>query len=108
MLGILPRRNSLDPHFCTNLASLMPGCPKNGRSKANRAVFVVVCLMAPGFATCQTSENNSNCLSRWQAALKQGEFVRAAEYSEVLALDPNLVKLRSTSASLTRACLNMT
>ena len=94
IVGILPRRNSLDPHFCTNLASLMPGCPKNGRARTIALVFVVVCFIAPGFATCQTPEEQLELSFRaGQAALKQGEFVRAAEeFKKVLALDPTLIE----------------
>ena len=92
--GILPRRNSLNPHFRPNFASLMPGCPKNGRARTIALVFVVVCFIAPGFATCQTPEEQLELSFRaGQAALKQGEFVRAAEeFKKVLALDPTLIE----------------
>jgi len=57
-------------------------------------LLLAVCLLAPTFATCQTSEAQvEQSFRAGQAALKQGEFVRAAEeFKKVLALDPTLVE----------------
>src|SRR5882762_4745455 len=92
--GILPRRNSLTPHFRPNVATLRTGWPKNACARVLAFFLVALCLIAPGFATCQTPEEQLELSFRaGQAALKQGEFVRAAEeFKKVLALDPNLVE----------------
>ncbi len=51
-------------------------------------------MIAPKFATCQTSEEQVELSFRaGQAALKQGEFVLATqEFKKVLAIDPTLVE----------------
>src|SRR6266478_739132 len=92
--GILPRRNSLTPHFRPNVATLRTGWPKNACARVLAFVFVALCLIAPSFGTCQTPEEQLELSFRaGQAALKQGEFVRAAEeFKKALALDPNLVE----------------
>jgi len=76
---------------------------------SNRACFCRCVPHGPGFATCQTSEEQLELSFRaGQAALKQGEFVVPRKNQKVLALDPNLVEAEVNLASLTRACLNMT
>jgi tetratricopeptide (TPR) repeat protein len=61
-----------------------------------RAVLfpLVVWLICPGLATCQTSEEQVEFSFRaGQEAMKQGQFVRAAEeFKKALALDPTLVE----------------
>jgi len=73
----------------------MTGWPKNGWARA-AATFLLLALelIAPKFATCQTSQEQVELSFRaGQAALRQGEFVRATqEFKKVLAVDPNLVE----------------
>lgn len=57
-------------------------------------LFLSFLLTAPKLAICQSSEEQLEVFFRaGQEALKQGEFVRAAEeFKKVLALDPSLVE----------------
>lgn len=57
-------------------------------------LLLILWSLAPRFAACQTSEEQVELLFRaGQEALKQGEFVRAAEeFKKVLALDPDLLE----------------
>jgi len=56
--------------------------------------FLTLSLLAPRFATGQSSEQDIESSFRaGQAALRQGEFTRATEeFKKVLALDPNLIE----------------
>ncbi len=59
------------------------------------ALFILIlCLMTPSLATCQTSEDQlERSFRTGQQAMKEGEFVRAVEeFKKVLALDPSLVE----------------
>lgn len=58
------------------------------------AVAVVVFSIAPGAATCQTTEEQLGQLFRaGQMAMQQGQFAAAAEdFKKVLQLDPTLVE----------------
>jgi len=71
----------------------MPGWRENAYMKAI-FVLLALCSLAPGFATCQTSEAQVEHFFRaGQEAMKQGQFARAAEdFKKVLALDPSLVE----------------
>ena len=91
--GILLRRKSLTLCFCPNFG-LIPGWPKTAWARVIAFIFVALWSIAPRFARCQTSEEQVELSFRaGQAALKQGQFVRAAEeFKKVLALDPNLVE----------------
>ena len=62
--------------------------------KAIVFIFLSLSLTAPKLAICQSSEEQLEVFFRaGQEALKQGEFVRAAEeFKKVLALDPSLVE----------------
>jgi tetratricopeptide (TPR) repeat protein len=57
-------------------------------------LFLVICLLTPRYATCQTSEAQIEQLFRaGQEAMKQGQFARAAEdFKKVLAVDPTLLE----------------
>src|SRR5713226_4628810 len=92
--GILPRRKSLTSHFRPNSAGLIPGWPKTAWARVIAFIFVALWSIGPRFSRCQTSEEQVELSFRaGQAALKQGQFVRAAEeFKKVLALDPNLVE----------------
>jgi tetratricopeptide (TPR) repeat protein len=72
----------------------MTGWPRSGWAKAAAFFLLALWLIAPKFATCQTSEEQVELSFRaGQTALSQGEFVRAAqEFKKVLALDPNLAE----------------
>jgi tetratricopeptide (TPR) repeat protein len=71
----------------------MPGWRENAYMKAI-FLLLALCSLAPGFATCQTSEAQVEAFFRaGQEAMKQGQFVRAAEdFKKVLALDPTLLE----------------
>lgn len=94
--GTEPRSTSLTARFRVNLTDLIAGSPRNGWGQAAAFLVVVLCLTAtvPKFATCQTSEEQVELSFRaGQAALSQGEFVRATqEFKKVLAIDPTLVE----------------
>ena len=94
--GTPSRWTSFTIRFRVNLTDLIAGSPRNGWGQAAAFLVVVLCLTAtaPKFATCQTSEEQVELSFRaGQAALKQGEFVRATqEFKKVLALDPSLVE----------------
>jgi tetratricopeptide (TPR) repeat protein len=70
------------------------GWPRNRWAKAAAFLLLPLWLLAPKFATCQTSEEQLELSFRaGQAALKQGEFVLATqEFKKVLAIDPTLVE----------------
>jgi len=57
-------------------------------------LLLALSLLAPGFATCQTSEAQVEQFFRaGQEAMKQRQFARAAEeFKKVLALDPTLLE----------------
>jgi tetratricopeptide (TPR) repeat protein len=88
------RSTSLTEHFRIDLTDLVTGSPRNRFAKAGAFLLLVLGLIAPKFATCQTSEEQLELSFRaGQAALKQGEFVRATqEFKKVLAIDPTLVE----------------
>src|SRR5713226_1510031 len=92
--GILPRRKSLTSHFRPNSAGLIPDCRKNAWARVIAFIFVALWSIAPRFASCQTSEEQVELSFRTgQEAMKQGQFVRAAEeFKKVLALDPSLIE----------------
>jgi len=87
--GTEPRSTPLTLSFRVNLTN-----PANGWAKAAAFLLLTLWLTAPKFATCQTSEEQVEVSFRaGQAALRQGEFVRATEeFKKVLALDPDLVE----------------
>jgi len=62
--------------------------------KATIFIFLALWSLVPSLATCQTSEGQVEAFFRaGQEALKQGEFVHAAEeFKKVLALDPTLLE----------------
>src|SRR5258708_7134834 len=92
--GIPPRRKSHTLHFRPNFAGLMPDCRKNAWARVIAFIFVALWSIAPRFASCQTSEEQVELSFRTgQEAMKQGQFVRAAEeFKKVLALDPSLIE----------------
>jgi tetratricopeptide (TPR) repeat protein len=57
-------------------------------------LFFISVLLLPGFAFCQSCEQQlEECFRAGQTALKQGDFARAVdEFNKVLKLDPNLVE----------------
>ena len=72
----------------------MPDWRQNARARVIACIFVVLWFIAPRSASCQASEEQVELSFRaGQEALKQGQFVRAAEeFKKVLALDPTLVE----------------
>jgi tetratricopeptide (TPR) repeat protein len=83
----LPRFPS---QFLPNLAAL-----KFDRSGCSVALaLLTLLLLVPGWGACQPSEQNIETSFRaGQAALRQGNFHRAAEeFKKVLALDPSLLE----------------
>jgi tetratricopeptide (TPR) repeat protein len=62
--------------------------------KATASIVFVLWSIAPGFATCQTSEEQiEQYFHAGQQALQQRDFARAAEqFKKVLALDPALLE----------------
>jgi tetratricopeptide (TPR) repeat protein len=72
----------------------MPDCRKNAWARVIAFIFVALWFIAPRFASCQTSEEQVALSFRaGQEALKQGQFVHAAEeFKKVLALDPSLIE----------------
>src|SRR2546421_894649 len=79
--------------FHASRRELMPGWCENVCMKAV-LLFLALSLLAPGFATCQTSEAQVEQFFRaGQEAMKQRQFGRAVEeFKKVLALDPTLVE----------------
>src|SRR3989440_10292681 len=79
--------------FHASRRELMPGWCENVCMKAV-LLFLALSLLAPGFATCQTSEAQVEQFFRaGQEAMKQRQFARAAEeFKKVLALDPTLLE----------------
>jgi tetratricopeptide (TPR) repeat protein len=92
--GTPPRSTSLQAHLHVNPVDLKTGWPSHTWAEAAAFVLFALWLTAPKFATCQTSEEQLELFFRaGQAALKQGEFVRATqEFKKVLAIDPTLVE----------------
>jgi tetratricopeptide (TPR) repeat protein len=92
--GTSPRSTSLPVHFGVSFTDLITGWPRNGWLKAAALLLLALWLIAPKFATCQTSEAQVEQFFRaGQDALKQGQFARASEeFKKVLALDPTLTE----------------
>jgi tetratricopeptide (TPR) repeat protein len=89
-LRLIPLR----PHFWPNLVAPRVVRPRYSHLTVI-AFFLLTFLIAfPELATCQTSEQQvEDTFRAGQAALKQGDFVRAAqEFRKVLELDPNLLE----------------
>ena len=79
--------------FHASRPELMPGWCENVCMKVV-LLLLALSLLAPGFATCQTSEAQVEQFFRaGQEAMKQRQFARAAEeFKKVLALDPTLLE----------------
>ncbi len=79
--------------FHASRRELMPGWCENVCMKVI-LLLLALSLLAPGFATCQTSEAQVEQFFRaGQEAMKQRQFARAAEeFKKVLALDPTLLE----------------
>jgi tetratricopeptide (TPR) repeat protein len=62
--------------------------------KAAAVFLLALSSLVPGFATCQSPEEQVEALFvAGQQSLKQGDYARAAEeFKKVLALDPTLVE----------------
>jgi tetratricopeptide (TPR) repeat protein len=99
--GTEPRSTFLTGPFRVNadlftdlFTDFMTGWPRDAGPKAVAFLLLALGLTVPKFATCQTSEEQVELSFRaGQAALRQGEFVRATqEFKKVLALDPTLVE----------------
>jgi tetratricopeptide (TPR) repeat protein len=91
--SLIDSRNSSICVLRRILADQMAGWRQNVYMKAI-FLLLALCLLAPRFATCQTSEAQIEQFFRaGQEALKQGQFARAAEeFKKVLALDSSLVE----------------
>jgi tetratricopeptide (TPR) repeat protein len=78
--------------FRLSLATLKLFCPRS--SDVTVTALLALSLLMRGFAIGQSSEQDVELSFRaGQAALKQGDFVRATEeFKKVLALDPSLVE----------------
>src|ERR1700676_1073548 len=92
--GAPPRSTSLPEHFRINIIDLETDWRGHAWAKPAAFLLLVLWLIAPKFATCQTSEEQLELSFRaGEAALKEGEFVRATqEFKKVLAIDPTLVE----------------
>src|SRR5437762_660366 len=79
--------------FHASRRELMPGWCENVCMKVV-LLLLALSLLAPGFATCQTSEAQVEQFFRsGQEALRQGQFSHAKEeFKKVLALDPTLLE----------------
>ncbi len=89
-----PRRTSLIACLRSNFAALVSAWREKTWPKATIFIFLALWSLVPSLATCQTSEGQVEAFFRaGQEALKQGEFVHAAEeFKKVLALDPTLLE----------------
>ncbi len=89
-----PRRTSLIACLRWNFAALVSAWREKTWPKATIFIFLALWSLVPSLATCQTSEGQVEAFFRaGQEALKQGEFVHAAEeFKKVLALDPTLLE----------------
>src|SRR5450432_4170694 len=78
--------------FRLSLATLKRLCPRS--SDLTVAALFALSWLIPGFATGQSPEQDIESSFRaGQAALRQGDFVRATEeFKRVLALDPSLTE----------------
>jgi tetratricopeptide (TPR) repeat protein len=77
-----------------NFADLMLFSRENVRMKRAALFLVVVWSIFPILAICQTAEEQvEQSFRAGQEAMKQGQFVHAAEeFKKVLALDPSLIE----------------
>ena len=80
--------------FLPGLFVFRLGRPGHPQVKAVALLLLALSLLKPGLATGQSSEQDIETSFRaGQAALRQGDFVRATEqFKKVLALDPSLVE----------------